>query len=160
MSKKIKFIEGVYLNPLSEVQSCNIGKGTKVWQWVLILQGARVGNDCNICAHSLIEDDVIVGDEVTIKSGVYLWNGLRVEDKVFIGPNATFTNDKYPRSKERPDSFEKTILGHGCSIGANATILCGIEIGENSVIGAGSVVTRNVPPNSKVYGNPARIMFK
>lgn len=156
--KKNKFIEGVYLDPLSEVQSCNIGKGTKIWQWVLILQGAKVGKDCNICAHSLIEEDVIVGDEVTIKSGVYLWNGLRVGDKVFIGPNATFTNDKYPRSKERPYSFEKTILGNGCSIGANATILCGIEIGKNSVIGAGSVVTRNVPPNSKVYGNPARII--
>ena len=156
--KKIKFIEGVYLDPLSEVQSCNIGQGTKIWQWVLILKGAKVGKDCNVCAHSLIEEDVIVGDEVTIKSGVYLWNGLRVGDKVFIGPNATFTNDKYPRSKERPDCFQKTILGHGCSIGANATILCGIEIGENSVIGAGSVVTRNVPPNSKVYGNPARII--
>jgi UDP-2-acetamido-3-amino-2,3-dideoxy-glucuronate N-acetyltransferase len=147
-----------FIHPLSEVSSPNIGKGTRIWQWVLVFPGAKIGENCNLCAHTLVEDDVIVGDDVTIKSGVYLWNGLRVGNNVFIGPNATFINDKYPRSKQWPRKYTKTILHEGCSIGANATILCGISIGFNSIVGAGSVVTKDVPANAKVMGNPASIV--
>ncbi len=147
-----------FIHPLSEVKSTSIGKGTRVWQWAIVFKGAKIGNNCNLCAHTLVEDDVVIGDDVTIKSGVYLWNGLRVGNNVFIGPNATFTNDKYPRSKQWPEKHMETILHDGCSIGANATILCGVSIGSNSIVGAGSVVTKDVPPDAKVIGNPAKII--
>lgn len=153
--KNITKIKGVYIDSSCQVYSPKIGIGSFIWQWSLILSGATIGRNCNLCAHTLVEDDVIIGDNVTIKSGVYLWDGLRVANNVFIGPNATFTNDKYPISKQKPIVFKQTILEDGCSVGANATILCGIRIGKNSLIGAGSVVTKDVPPNSKVYGNPA-----
>jgi UDP-2-acetamido-3-amino-2,3-dideoxy-glucuronate N-acetyltransferase len=145
-----------FFHPLSDVQTAHVGDGTKVWQFVVIFAGARVGADCNINAHCLIETDVVVGDRVTVKSGVQLWNGLRVEDDVFIGPNATFTNDRHPRSKQYPDAFQATRIGRGASIGASATILGGITIGERAMIGAGSVVTRDVPPGELWFGNPAR----
>jgi UDP-2-acetamido-3-amino-2,3-dideoxy-glucuronate N-acetyltransferase len=157
-SDQITSIDGVYIDSQSQVYSSDIGKDTRIWQWSLILEGAKIGSGCNVCAHTLIENDVLIGNDVTIKSGVYLWDGLRVGNNVFLGPNATFTNDKYPRSKQKPNSFKETILEDGCSIGANATILCGVRIGKNSLVGAGSVVTKDVPGNSKVYGNPARII--
>ena len=139
------------------VESDNIGNGSRIWAFVHILPGAQIGTECNICDHVFIENDVIVGDRVTVKCGVQLWDGLRVEDDVFIGPNATFTNDIFPRSKQYPKESSKTFLRKGCSIGANATILCGIEIGEFAMVGAGSVVTKNVPPGAVVFGNPATI---
>lgn len=134
-----------------------IGKATRVWAFVHILHGAKIGEECNICDHVFIEGDVVVGNRVTIKSGVQLWNGIIIEDNVFIGPNATFTNDPFPRSKQYPTEFSKTYIGKGASIGANATILPGIRIGQKAMIGAGSVVTRDVPQNAIVVGNPARI---
>jgi UDP-2-acetamido-3-amino-2,3-dideoxy-glucuronate N-acetyltransferase len=144
------------IHPLSDVHSLTIGERTNLWQFVVVLAGAKIGKDCNICAHCFIEDDVLIGDRVTVKSGVQLWNGVRVEDDVFIGPNVTFTNDLYPRSKVRPSEFLKTHIGKGASIGANATILCGIRIGEGAMIGAGSVVTNDVPAGETWVGNPAR----
>ena len=142
----------------SDVQSSMIGEKTKIWQYVVILKGARIGKNCNLNAHTFVENDVIIGDNVTLKSGVYIWDGTIIEDNVFVGPNATFTNDKYPKSKIKPSSFEKTILKNGCSIGANATILPGITIGRNALIGAGSVVTKDVDDDQIVIGNPARAL--
>jgi UDP-2-acetamido-3-amino-2,3-dideoxy-glucuronate N-acetyltransferase len=138
-------------------ESKNIGKGTNVWAFVHVLPGAVIGGDCNICDHVFIENDVVVGNRVTIKSGVQLWDGLRVSDDVFIGPNATFTNDKNPRSKKRPEKFLQTTIYEGASIGANATILPGVSIGRGAMVGAGAVVTHDVPPFAVVVGNPARI---
>ena len=138
-------------------ESKSIGKGTNVWAFAHVLPGAVVGEDCNICDHVFIENDVVVGNRVTIKSGVQLWDGLRVADDVFIGPNATFTNDKIPRSKQRLEKFLKTIVHEGASIGANATILPGVSIGRGAMVGAGAVVTHDVPPYAVVVGNPARI---
>ena len=145
------------IHPLADVQSTAIGEDTLVWQFAVILKGAVIGKNCNINCHTFIENDVTIGNNVTVKSGVYLWDGIQVEDNVFIGPNATFRHDKYPRSKQYPGSFDKTILRFGCSIGANATILGGVVIGEYAIIGAGSVVTRTVPPHALVVGNPAKI---
>jgi len=145
----------VFIHKSAEVQSKKIGKDTKVWQCTVILEGAQIGRNCNISAHNFIENDVTIGNNVTIKCGVYIWDGITVEDDVFIGPNATFTNDKYPKSKVCPDQFAKTLIKKGASIGANATILCGLTIGENAIIGAGSVVTKDVPPDTVWYGNPA-----
>ena len=139
------------------VESGSIGKGTKIWAFAHVLPRAKIGEDCNICNNVFIENDVIIGDRVTIKCGVQLWDGVRVDDDVFIGPNATFTNDIFPRSKVYPEKFLITRLKKGCSIGANATVLCGIEIGEQAMVGAGAVVTKDVPPKALVYGNPARI---
>ena len=146
------------IHPLSDVQSPSIGAGTKVWQFVVILPGALIGNDCNICAHTFIENEVVLGHRVTVKSGVYLWDGLTIEDDVFIGPCVTFSNDKYPRSKVYPGAFAQTLVKRGASIGANATVLPGIVLGENCMVGAGAVVTRDVPDNAVVLGNPARIV--
>ncbi|WP_439239189.1 acyltransferase [Lonepinella sp. BR2919] len=145
------------IHPLSDVASKNIGEHTKVWQFVVILPDAVIGENCNICAHTLIENDVVIGNNVTIKSGVFLWDGITVEDNVFIGPNATFTNDKKPRSKQYPEQFAKTLIKKGASIGANATILPNIILGENCMVGAGAVVTKDVPDNAIVMGNPAKI---
>lgn len=146
----------VFIHPLADVKTTRIGAGSRVWQFCVILETARIGRDCNINAHCLIENDVLMGDRVTVKSGVQLWDGLRVEDDVFIGPNVTFANDKYPRSKLPPEAFIPTILRQGASIGANATVLCGVEIGQGAMVGAGSVVTENVPAGELWFGNPAR----
>jgi len=139
------------------VETEDIGDGTRIWAFSHILPGALIGSGCNICDHVFIENDVIIGDRVTVKCGVQIWDGLRIEEDVFIGPNATFTNDLYPRSKQYPEKFTQTIIKKGASIGANATILAGNIIGQNSMVGAGSVVTKDVPPNAIVVGNPARI---
>ena len=145
------------IHALADVQSPHIGRGTTVWQFCVILPGARIGASCNICSHCFIENDVVVGDNATIKNGVQLWDGIRIDDGVFIGSNATFINNRHPRSKVRPEQFERTWIRKGASIGANATILSGLTIGENCIVGAGAVVTRSVPPNAVVVGNPARI---
>ena len=143
---------------MTDVQSRFIGEGTRVWQFCVILQNARIGIKCNICSNVLIENDVIIGDNVTIKSGVQLWDGLRVGNGVFIGPNVTFANDKFPRSKHHPAQFLQTFIGDGASIGANATILPGIDIGERAMIGAGAVIVSRVPARAVVVGNPGRIV--
>jgi len=148
----------MWIHSLSDVQTTNIGHGTKIWQFSVILKNAKIGCDCNICAHTFIENNVQIGDRVTIKSGVYLWDGVILEDDVFIGPNATFTNDKKPRSKQYPDKFLQILIKKGASIGANATILPGIIIGEGAMVGAGSVVTKDVDPFTTVVGNPATIL--
>ena len=135
-----------------------VGEDTRVWAFAYVLRGARIGSDVNICSHVFIEDEVVVGDRVTVKSGVQLWNGVVVEDDVFIGPNATFTNDLFPRSKQRPEAWPRTLLRRGASIGANATILAGTTIGEGAMVGAGAVVTRDVGPGEVVAGNPARVL--
>lgn len=145
------------VHPLADVRSLNIGKDTRVWQFSVIFENAKIGENCNICAHTLIENDVVIGNNVTIKSGVFLWDGTRVEDDVFIGPNATFTNDLMPRSKIYPDVFNGITLKKGASIGANATILPGITIGCKAMVGAGAVVTKDVPDYAVVVGNPATI---
>lgn len=144
------------IHPLSDVQSKSIGKNTKVWQFVVILEGAKIGKSCNICAHVFIENEVLIKDFVTIKSGVQIWDGITLEDHVFVGPNVTFTNDLRPRSKAYPDNFPKTIVKMGASLGANATILPGLTIGAYSMIGAGSTVVKDVPGRALVVGNPAK----
>ncbi|WP_406833900.1 acyltransferase [Pseudomonas asiatica] len=146
------------IHQLADVKSDAIGEGTRVWQFVVIMNGAQIGRNCNICAHTLIEGDVVLGDNVTVKSGVYLWDGTRIADDVFIGPNATFTNDAMPRSKVYPEQFNGITLERGASIGANATLLPGVVVGEYAMVGAGAVVTKDVPPYAVVVGNPAKII--
>ncbi len=147
-----------FIHPLADVAQSEIGEGTKVWQFVVIIKGAIIGKDCNICAQTLIEGNVIIGNNVTLKSGVQLWDGTRIGDNVFIGPNVTFTNDIFPRSKVYPDKFTGITIKDFASIGANATILPGVTIGEHAMIGAGSVVTKDVPAKAVVIGNPAKII--
>lgn len=135
-----------------------IGTATRIWAFVHILAGAQIGYECNLCDHVFVENDVVIGDRVTVKCGVQLWDGLRVGDDAFIGPNATFTNDIFPRSKKYPEKFLHTVIENGASIGANATVLAGVTIGEKAMVGAGSVVVKDVPPYAVVVGNPARII--
>jgi acetyltransferase-like isoleucine patch superfamily enzyme len=146
------------IHPSAEVQTRAIGAGTTIWQSSVVLAGAVIGEDVNINAHCFVENDVRIGNRVTVKSGVYLWNGIRLEDDVFIGPNASFSNDKFPRSKVYPDAFLQTTVQAGASIGAAAVILPGLTIGRGAMIGAGAVVTRSVPPYAIVVGNPGRIV--
>src|ERR1039457_6356645 len=146
------------IHPLSDVQTISIGSGTRIWQFVIVLPNARIGFDCNICSHCFIENEVVIGDRVTTKCGVQIWDGIRIGSDVFIGPNVTFSNDRWPRSKKYPSEFQKTIIENGASIGANATILPGITIGEGAMVGAGSVVTRSIPRHAVVVGSPARII--
>lgn len=143
------------IHSTAEVLTDNIGEDTQVWQNTVILKGAVIGKNCNINCNVFIENDVNIGDNVTIKPGVQIWDGITVEKNVFIGPNATFTNDIYPRSKVYPGSFQKTLVEEGASIGANATVVAGNKIGKYSLIGAGSVVTKQIPPFTVWYGNPA-----
>ena len=140
------------LHNLADIQSSNIGENTNIWQFTVVLPNARIGNDCNICSHCFIENQVILGDRVTLKAGVYLWDGTEIENDVFIGPNATFCNDRYPKSKNKNFKLEKIIVRQGASIGANATILPGVIIGNNAMIGAGAIVTKNVPAGMIVKG--------
>jgi UDP-2-acetamido-3-amino-2,3-dideoxy-glucuronate N-acetyltransferase len=145
----------MFIHPLSDVQSPHIGEGTRIWQFCVVLPDAWIGSDCNICSHVFIENNVIIGDRVTIKCGVQVWDGIRIADEVFIGPNVTFTNDLFPRSQQHPEKYPATTIHQGASIGANATILPGISIGRGAMIGAGSVVTNDVPENELWLGNPA-----
>lgn len=144
------------IHKLADVQSSNIGDNTNIWQFCVVLKEATIGNNCNINAGVLIENDVIIGDNVTVKSGVQIWDGITIEDNVFIGPNVTFTNDFLPRSKQYPKEFLKTIIQHGASLGANSTIVAGITVGKYAMIGAGSVVTKNIGIQELWYGNPAK----
>jgi acetyltransferase-like isoleucine patch superfamily enzyme len=145
-----------YIHPTTDIQTVQIGEDTKIWQFCVVLKDAQIGSNCNICAHCFIENDVKIGNNVTIKSGVYLWDGIEIEDDVFIGPNVTFTNDKYPRSKQYPDNFLKIKIRKGASIGAGSIILGGTTIGERAMIGAGSIVTKDVPQGQLWMGSPAR----
>jgi len=146
------------VHPQALCETKKVGARTRIWAFAHILPGARIGADCNICDHTFIEDDVVVGDRVTVKCGVQLWDGVRIEDDVFIGPNATFSNDRFPRSKKKPKSFLTTVVKQGASIGANATILPGVTIGRGAMVGAGAVIVESVPPFAVVAGNPARIV--
>ncbi len=145
------------IHSLSDVKTENIGKGTIVWQYCVILEDARIGNNCNINCHVFIENDVIIGDNVTVKPGVYIWDGLRIGDNVFVGPNVTFTNDRRPRSKKYLEEFQQTLIHEYASIGAGSIILGGIQIGRYAMIGAGSLVTNDIPERALVYGSPAKI---
>lgn len=150
-------IRDVMIHPNAIVETDQIGAGSRIWAFAHILPGAVIGTDANVCDNVFIENRVTIGNRVTIKCGVQIWDGIIIEDDVFIGPNATFTNDLFPRSKQYPDEYLKTHIKRGASIGANATILAGLTIGVNAMVGAGAVVTRDVPPNAIVVGNPARI---
>lgn len=144
------------IHKLADVQSSNIGDNTNIWQFCVVLKNAVIGNNCNINAGVLIENDVVIGNNVTIKSGVQIWDGITIEDNVFIGPNVTFTNDFLPRSKQYPKAFLQTVIKEGASLGANSTIVGGITIGEYAMIGAGSVVTKDIGTQELWYGNPAQ----
>ena len=144
------------IHKFADVQSGMIGDGTRIWQFAVVLAGAKIGKCCNICAQTFIENDVILGDNVTVKCGVQLWDGLRIGDNVFIGPNVTFCNDKYPKSGNRNFDCLQTVIEDDVSIGANATILPGVHLGRGCTVGAGAVVTRDVPAGKIVIGNPAK----
>lgn len=144
------------IHKLADVQSDVIGNNTNIWQYCVVMKTAVIGNDCNINSHVLIENGVVLGNRVTVKSGVQLWQGIKVDDDVFIGPNATFTNDKYPRSKKYPSSWQTIHIKQGASIGANCTVTGGLTVGVFSMLGAGSVLTRNIPAHELWYGNPAK----
>jgi acetyltransferase-like isoleucine patch superfamily enzyme len=146
-----------FAHPDARVETESIGAGTRIWAFAHVLEGARIGADCNICDHTFIESGVEVGNRVTIKCGVQLWEGVTLEDDVFIGPNATFTNDRFPRSRQHPSSYARTRVRKGASVGANATILPGITIGSQAMIGAGAVVTGDVPARAIVIGNPGYV---
>lgn len=151
-------LPSVFVHPLADVQSTQIGTGTRIWQFAVVLKGAMIGSHCNINCHTFIENDVVLGDQVTVKAGVYIWDGLRIGNRVFIGPNVTFTNDRYPRSQQYPDTFQQTTIGDGASIGAAATILGGINVGAFSLVAAGALVTKSVPAYALVMGAPARVV--
>ena len=147
------------IHPLANVGEANIGEGTRVWQFAVVLSGARIGRDCNLNAHVLVEGGAVIGDRVTLKCGVYVWDGIVLEDDVFCGPNATFTNDRRPRSREHPQKFEAIRVMRGASIGAGAVICPGLTIGTGALIGAGAVITRDVPAGETWVGNPGRILI-
>jgi acetyltransferase-like isoleucine patch superfamily enzyme len=145
------------IHPTADVQTGHIGQGTTIWQYCVVLKDAIIGDNCNICALCFIENKVIIGNNVTVKNGVYLWDGITIEDNAQIGPNVTFTNDKYPRAKQ-PYEMQFTLIKKNASIGAGSIILGGITIGENAMIGAGSIVTKDVPANELWFGNPAKFI--
>jgi UDP-2-acetamido-3-amino-2,3-dideoxy-glucuronate N-acetyltransferase len=149
---------GFFVHSHGLCESTTVGQDTRIWAFAHVLPGAVIGRDCNICDHVFIENDVVIGDRVTVKSGVQLWDGLRIADDVFIGPNATFSNDKFPRSKQFQAAPLETRIGAGASVGASAVVLPGLTIGPRAMVGAGAVVTHDVPPRAIVAGNPARIV--
>ena len=147
-----------YIHPQGICESEKVGEGTRVWAFAHVLPGARIGADCNICDHVFVENDVVIGDRVTIKCGVQVWDGVSLADDVFVGPNVTFTNDPMPRSKIYPEKFATTVVAQGASLGGGSVILPGVRIGRSAMVGAGAVVTKDVPANAIVVGNPARIV--
>ena len=147
------------IHPLSDCQA-QVPESTNIWQFCVVLPGAKIGKNCNICSHCFIENEAVIGNNVTIKNGVQVWDGITIEDNVQIGANVTFTNDKYPRAKNPNWILEKTTIKRGASIGAGSTILCGVTIGENAMIGIGSVVTKNIPAGEVWVGNPAHFLKK
>lgn len=149
----------IFVHPSAIVESDNIGSKTRVWAFAHILKNVTIGEDCNICDYVFIESGVTIGSRVTIKNGISIWEGLTIEDDVFLGPNCVFTNDMFPRSKAHKGEYEKTLLKKGASVGANATILCGITLGRYSMIGAGAVVTKDIPDFACMAGNPARLLY-
>lgn len=149
-----------FIHQLSDVQSPFIGQNTKIWQFCVILPGAKIGENCNICSHVFIENNVVIGNNVTIKCGVQIWDGITIENDVCIGPNVTFCNDKYPRSKNKEFIMCPIVIKKGATIGANATILPGVVIGKYAMVGAGAVVTKDVHDGITVYGNPAQPQCK
>ena len=153
--------EEARIHPLADVHpESTIGAGTRIWQFVVVMKGATIGADCNICANSVVEGQAVVGNRVTVKCGVEVCDGVTLEDDAFVGPNVCFTNDTYPRSKQHPAGgrYEPTLVKKGASIGAGAVILPGIVVGEGAMVGAGAVVCRDVPPGQTVVGNPARVV--
>jgi len=148
------------IHPYADCQNNNIPSSTNIWQYCVVLSGAKIGENVNICSHCLVENEVTIGNNVTIKSGVQVWDGITIEDNVFVGANVTFTNDKYPRSKNPDWQLLSTVIKKGASIGAGSTILPGLTIGENAIIGAGSVVTKSIPAGELWVGNPARFVRK
>lgn len=148
------------IHKLADVQSKNIGKNTNIWQFCVVLEGAEVGNNCNICSHCFIENDVKIGNNVTIKNGVSLYDGITIEDDVFIGPNVAFCNDRYPKSKNKNFKLEHILIKKGASIGANATILPGVTIGEGALIAAGAVVTEDVKENSVYISKEKNVRYR
>jgi acetyltransferase-like isoleucine patch superfamily enzyme len=147
-----------FAHPLADVQSPDIGAGTRIWQFCVVLPGARIGADCNVCAGCFVENEAVLGDRVTLKNGVSVWDGVTLEDDVFVGPNVTFTNDKHPRSGNAGYERLPTRVCRGASIGGGAVLLPGITVGEFAVVGAGAVVVRDVAPRARVAGNPARVL--
>lgn len=148
-----------FVHPNALVESDNIGAKTRIWAFAHVLKGAVIGEDCNLCDYVFVENEVIIGSRVTIKNGISIWDGLEIEDDVFLGPNAAFTNDMFPRSKRHSGNYLKTLLKKGASVGANATILCGITLGKYCLVGAGAVVTKSIPDFALVTGNPARFRY-
>ena len=148
------------IHPLSDCQNTHIPESTNIWQFCVVLPGARIGENCNICSHCFIENDVVIGNDVTIKCGTQVWDGITLEDNVFVGANVTFTNDRYPHAKNADWKMESTLVKRGASIGAGSTILCGVTIGEDAIIGIGSVVTKSIPAGEVWVGNPARFLKK
>lgn len=148
------------IHSLSDCQNKNIPDSTNIWQYCVVFPGAIIGKNVNICSHCFIENEVKIGNNVTIKCGVQVWDGITIEDDVFIGANVTFTNDKYPKSKNPDWKLLPTMIRKGASIGAGSTILPGLTIGENAIVGAGSVVTKDIPAGELWLGNPARFIRK
>ena len=146
-----------FVHALADVASTSIGSGTRIWQFVVVLKGAIIGRDCNICSHCYIESGSVIGNRVTIKNGVQVWDGVTLEDDVFVGANVCFTNDRRPKSGNAQGYLlERTVVERGASIGAGAVLLPGLRIGADAVVGAGSVVTSDVAAGVTVVGNPAR----
>lgn len=156
MTKRFTALPGVFIHEAALVETDAVGEGTRVWAFAHLAPGSTVGRECNVCDHTFVEEGVVVGDRVTVKSGIYLWTGVTCEDDVFLGPNVVFTNDLFPRSGRRPERYVPTLVRQGASLGANATILAGTTIGRYAMVGAGSVVTADVPDHALVVGNPAR----
>jgi len=158
--------EGVFVHPSAIVEAQQIGPGTRIWAFTHVLAGVSIGADCNIGDYCYIESGVVIGDEVTIKNGNMLWEGITLEDGVFVGPQVCFTNDLYPRSPRLPQARKRydgrdwllpTLVKRGASLGAGAVMLAGITIGEFAMVGAGAIVASDVPPYALAIGSPARI---